>query len=65
MDFFNRFTREKKPQNNFFSQDFGVENNYFYLEFEKFQILFEQNFTSNVTRSQDSNHGIGIPYPLI
>ena len=29
MDFFTRFTREKKPQNNFFSQNFSVENNYF------------------------------------
>ena len=29
MDFFTRFTREKTPQNNFFSQNFSVENNYF------------------------------------
>ena len=29
MDFFTRFTREKIPQNNFSSQNFSVENNYF------------------------------------
>ena len=29
VDFFTRFTREKTPQNNFFSQNFSVENNYF------------------------------------
>ena len=29
MDFFTRFTREKTPQNNFSSQNFSVENNYF------------------------------------
>ena len=31
MDFFTRFTREKTPQNNFSSQNFSVENNYFYI----------------------------------
>ena len=29
MDFFTCFTREKTPQNNFSSQNFSVENNYF------------------------------------
>ena len=31
MDFFTRYTREKTPQNNFSSQNFSVENNYFYI----------------------------------
>ena len=31
MDFFIRFTREKTPQNNFSSQNFSVENNYFHM----------------------------------
>ena len=29
VDFFTRFTREKTPQNNFSSQNFSVENNYY------------------------------------
>ena len=29
VDFFTRFTRKKTPQNNFSSQNFSVENNYF------------------------------------
>ena len=32
MDFFTRFTQEKTPQNNFSSQNFCVENNYFFTE---------------------------------
>ena len=28
MEFFTDFTREKTPQNNFFRQNFSVENNY-------------------------------------
>ena len=32
VDFFTRFTREKTPQNNFSSQNFSVENNYFLCE---------------------------------
>ena len=31
VDFFTRFTREKTPQNNFSSQNFSVENNYFHI----------------------------------
>ena len=31
MDFFTRFTCEKTPQNNFSSQNFSVENNYFLI----------------------------------
>ena len=30
MDFFTRFTCEKTPQNNFSSQNFSVDNNYFW-----------------------------------
>ena len=30
MDFFTGFTQEKTPQNNFSSQNFSVENNYFF-----------------------------------
>ena len=33
-----RFTPEKTPQNNFSSQNFSVENNYFYLH--KYEINF-------------------------
>ena len=32
VDFFTRFTQEKTPQNNFSSQNFCVENNYFFTE---------------------------------
>ena len=32
MDFFTRFTHEKTPQNNFSSQNFSVENNYFLMQ---------------------------------
>ena len=32
VDFFTRFTREKTPQNNFSSQNFSVENNYWLLK---------------------------------
>ena len=32
MEFFTRFTREKTPQNNFSSQNFSVENNYFFKQ---------------------------------
>ena len=31
VDFFTHFTREKTPQNNFSSQNFSVENNYFFI----------------------------------
>ena len=34
VDFFTRFTREKTPQNNFSSQNFSVENNYFLIGLE-------------------------------
>ena len=40
MDFFTRFTHEKTPQNNFSSQNFSVENNYFFF-FCQIQIYFE------------------------
>ena len=36
--FSTRFTPEKTPQNNFSSQNFSVENNYFYLH--KYEINF-------------------------
>ena len=35
MDFFTCFTREKTPQNNFSSQNFSVENNYFFTKKKK------------------------------
>ena len=31
LSFFTRFTREKRPQNNFSQQNFSVENNYFQI----------------------------------
>ena len=33
LNFFTHFTREKTPQNNFSSQNFSVENNYFSLQY--------------------------------
>ena len=44
VDFFTRFTHEKTPQNNFSSQNFSVENNYFFsifLIFQSFTGLFK------------------------
>ena len=38
MDFFTRFTREKTPQNNFSSQNFSVENNYYCSSYHSFCI---------------------------
>ena len=35
VDFFTHFTGEKTPQNNFSSQNFSVENNYFYIVLQK------------------------------
>ena len=37
VDFFTPFTREKKPQNNFSSQHFSVENNCFLAKKSNFQ----------------------------
>ena len=47
MDFYTRFTREKIPQNNFSSQNFSVENNYFLhdvVENMGFDLSFSTSF---------------------
>ena len=62
VDFFTRFTQEKTPQNNFSSQNFSVENNYFwdvlgllssvirYLSRAKFcLVIFFSSFTKTTT----------------
>ena len=45
MDFFTCFTREKTPQNNFSSQNFSVENNYFFTKKKIYDALHLQTVT--------------------
>ena len=44
VDFFTRFTREKTPQNNFSSQNFSVENNYFILNIKSGTTSYSSNW---------------------
>ena len=70
VDFFTRFTQEKTPQNNFSSQNFSVENNYFlfYPPMMPFCVLIKTNLinfcsnsgysTSNFRHSHDGATGV-------
>ena len=55
MDFFTRFTREKTPQHNFSSQNFSIENNYFYFSIRYNPALQSLLLLASLPESQRNN----------
>ena len=58
VDFFTRFTREKTPQNNFSSQNFSVENNYFHAQSQGLVKNYPNHWTIIPKKKNNLNAGL-------